>query len=295
MKLIDIMEQWRVMRAAQTCMQTSRERERQHRVYLYPLIDGLKADEVDAQYVLSMISEISDASTNFIGRRILSDVVNAYDYAAILGQVKHNPAARLAKYLPPLNKTNHAFLSAREFRAMLRKIDNDSRCKGTVYNAFYMIVYSALRRREVLLAQWDEIDIAERTWTIPGERMKMRLAHSVPISNPMMAIFEQQRGKSDKYVFPSPRTPAKHINLSAANQLLQHRGYSNRQTLHGIRHVFSTRANDSGLWSAKLIERQLDHRPRGVAGVYDKSTMLDGRRHLMEWWADQVQQWRGLA
>ncbi len=45
--------------------------------------------------------------------------------------------------------------------------------------------------------------------------------------------------------------------------------------------VFSTRANDSGLWSDKLIERQLDHRPRDDAGVYDKSEQIDDRRRLM--------------
>ena len=68
-----------------------------------------------------------------------------------------------------------------------------------------------------------------------------------------------------------------------------------QQTVHGIRHVFSTRANDSGLWTSQAIERQLDHRPRGVAAIYDHSNMLGERRRLMDWWADQIMQWRGLT
>lgn len=296
MMVTDMLAQWRAMRAELTCAVTARERERLHKRYLQPIIDGLQADDVDPQYVLEAIKDIIADSSIYTGRRLLADLVNAYDYAGVLGQVKHNPAARLAKFLPSHQRQHRAFVAAREFGAMLRKVDAECRSKNTAYNAFYALVFTALRRQEVVLAQWGEIHWADRIWVIPPERMKMKQEHIIPISSPLLQILARQKGKDDVWVFPSPHQSKNGaINRTAVNQIIWGRGYGRRQTIHGVRHVFSTRANDSGIFDAKVIERQLDHRPRGVAGVYDKSTLLTQRRHLMDWWADQVQQWRGLV
>ena len=295
MMVAEILAQWRTMRAGQTCAATSKDRKRLHTRYLHPRIEGIKADDVDPKFVLEMIKSIIAESSIYIARRLLSDLSSAYDYAAVLGQIKHNPAARLEKFLPTHKRQNQPFMDARQFGAMLRRIDAECRVKKTAYNAFYALVFTALRRREIVLAKWEEINFADRVWIIPANRMKMGQEHIIPISLPLLHILEQQRDKHEVWIFPSPhKEKDSAINLSAVNHIVWGRGYGNRQTIHGIRHVFSTRANDSGLWDSKVIERQLDHRPRGIAGVYDKSTLLPQRRHLMDWWADQVQQWRGI-
>jgi phage integrase len=85
------------------------------------------------------------------------------------------------------------------------------------------------------------------------------------------------------------------MNQQAAYFILRALGYSGKQTVHGSRKVFSTRANESGLWENKLIEKQLSHIPREIEAVYDHSSMIEPRRRMMEWWADQVMQWRGLV
>ena len=41
---------------------------------------------------------------------------------------------------------------------------------------------------EVLGARWDEIDFAERVWTVPAKRMKARKEHRVPLSDAAMAV-----------------------------------------------------------------------------------------------------------
>lgn len=294
MLLTQIIEQWRVMRAAQTHPATAKERERLHRVYLAPRIEGLEEGAMTPRMILDGVTAIMEASSPHVGRKILSDLVAAYDYAAVLGQATHNPAARLSRYLPPLRKGHRPFLPVRDFARMLREIDGHRYGSRTVRNAFWALVFTAARRQEIVLARWNEIHLPERVWVIPAARMKMKREQVIPIPSPLAEILTQQKCLGAPWVFPSPQSKDAPINLSAVDQLLRARGYARKQSIHGIRHVFSTTANESGLFDSKVIERQLDHRPRGVAGVYDKSILLEHRRRLMDWWTDRVQQWRGM-
>jgi integrase len=60
-----------------------------------------------------------------------------------------------------------------------------------------------LRPGEVLGATWDEIDLNEKLWVIPGERMKACKTHKVPLSAQVLAIIaEMQEIRVNNYVFP---------------------------------------------------------------------------------------------
>ena len=245
--------------------------------------------------LLALIEWVMEDSTIHIGRRVLCDLIAAYDYAAVLGQVEHNPFARLHKFLPRTETKGRAFLPPRDFARLLREVDAHKYGCRTVRNALYALVFSAQRRREIIFAQWPEIDAVNRVWTIPAERMKNGRPHIIPIPTPLMALLEDQRRLGSPWVFPSPRDDSRPINQHAVYFMLRTLKYQGRQTVHGFRKVFSTRANESGLWENKLIEKQLAHKPRDIEAVYDYSVMIEPRRRMMEWWADQVMQWRGLV
>lgn len=64
-------------------------------------------------------------------------------------------------------------------------------------------------------------------------------------------------------------------------------GYHNRTTGHGFRHTASTILNESGLFSADAIERQLAHvQGNKVRAAYNHAQHLPERREMMQWWAD---------
>lgn len=294
MEIIALVEQWRVMRARQTKPVTDRNRVQIFSRHLYPKIEELAAESVAPKDALALIEWVMEDSTIHIGRRVLCDLIAAYDYAAVLGQVEHNPFARLHKFLPRAETKGRAFLPPREFAIFLRAVDAHRFGSKTARNALYALVYTAQRRREIMLAQWPEIDAVNRIWKIPAERMKTGRPHTIPISAPLIALLEEQRRLGSAWVFPSPRNNTLPINQHAVYFMLRALKYQTRQTVHGFRKVFSTRANESGLWENKLIEKQLSHTPREVEAVYDYSSMLEPRRRMMEWWCDQVMQWRGL-
>jgi len=63
---------------------------------------------------------------------------------------------------------------------------------------------------------------------------------------------------------------------------------------HGFRSMFSTIANEAGLWSADAIERQLAHVPKdAVRAAYNHAGLMDARREMMQWWADWLEEQEG--
>lgn len=294
MEMNALVEQWRVMRATQTTPATDRNRRQVFARHLYPKIEGLDASVITPKDALGLVENIIKDGTVHIGKRILCDLITAYDYAAVLGQVEHNSFARLHKFLPRAETKGRAFLPPREFARFLREVDAHKYGCRTVRNALYALVFSAQRRGEIILAQWAEIDAVNRIWTIPARRMKNGRPHTIPISAPLLALLEEQRQLNSVWVFPSPRDNTQPINQHSVYFMLRALKYQGRQTVHGFRKVFSTRANESGLWENKLIEKQLSHTPREIEAVYDHSSMIEPRRRMMEWWCDQVVQWRGL-
>ena len=72
---------------------------------------------------------------------------------------------------------------------------------------FEMLALTACRSGEVRGMTWDELDLQEATWTIPGERMKAGKSHRVPLSRRALVILDEACSLSDGdgLVFPAPR------------------------------------------------------------------------------------------
>jgi integrase len=123
--------------------------------------------------------------------------------------------------------------------------------------------------------------------------MKMRRAHTVPLSKQALAILSEARAISnpeDRYVFPSVRTPVRPISENTLNAALRRLGYSKETaTAHGFRSTASTLLNESGKWSPDAIERSLAHGDSNVIrGSYNRGQYWDERVAMSQWWSDYL-------
>ncbi|KNC91164.1 hypothetical protein GM30_23955 [Trabulsiella odontotermitis] len=67
-------------------------------------------------------------------------------------------------------------------------------------------------------------------------------------------------------------------------------GYKGRLTGHGFRHTMSTILHEQGFNSA-WIETQLAHVDKNsIRGTYNHAQYSDGRREMMQWYADYIDQ-----
>ncbi|HHE3605641.1 TPA: tyrosine-type recombinase/integrase [Pasteurella multocida] len=244
---------------------------------------NIECSDISPKTVFDLVEKISSTSE---AKKSLGIIVNIFDYACVLDLIDNNPAARLVKFTKPHTIKNMSFIDKKDLPLLIRKIKGSN--KDTIRNALLTIIYTAQRRREIVGAKWEEIDWVNKIWAIPAERMKMGIEHKIPISDDVLKILFEQKRLNSEYIFPSKLINKTHIHLSSPIILLYDLGYKHKQTLHGFRHIFSTLANESGLWNSEIIEKQLSHATIGVKGVYDKSQNIEQRAKMMSWYCTYI-------
>ncbi|EET4979969.1 tyrosine-type recombinase/integrase, partial [Escherichia coli] len=78
------------------------------------------------------------------------------------------------------------------------------------------------------------------------------------------------------------------ISDASVNMVLKKIGYDKKATGHGFRHTMSTVLHEQGFNSA-WIEMQLAHTDKNsIRGTYNHARYLEGRREMMQWYADYL-------
>lgn len=210
-----------------------------------------------------------------------------YDLARVTGRAQHNPLEGLHKFLQTRPAENYAHVPIEEFPPLLRAI----RAYGTadVRIGLQLLAMLACRPSEIREARWDEFDLAAGLWLIPAERMKRRREHLVPLPQQAIQLLNELRHLTGAYplLFPGRSDTTKPRSNTVFLMALRRLGYEGRQTGHGFRHLASTILNEHG-FDSQHVEAQLSHVKEGVRGVYDKSTYLEQRKVMMQWYADHL-------
>ena len=155
----------------------------------------------------------------------------------------------------------------------------------------WLVLLTFVRTAELRFAKWSEFEDLEGKspiWRIPGERMKMRRAHLIPLPKQAVAILGKLRGLDlgSPYLFPANTK----LGVMSENTLLfalYRMGYRKRATVHGFRSLASTVLNEAQ-FNRDWIEMQLAHADSSVRGVYNAAEWLSGRRTMLQWWADYL-------
>lgn len=211
-----------------------------------------------------------------------------YDLARVTGRATHNPLEGLHKFLLTKPVENFAHVSLEELPALLRAIRSYPHAPD-VRIGLQLLTMLACRPSELREARWAEFDLDAGLWLIPAERMKRRREHLVPLPTQAVALLRELRNITGHglLLFPGKGKSTKPRSNTVFLMALRRLGYEGRQTGHGFRHLASTILNENG-FDSQHVEAQLSHVKEGVRGVYDKSTYLQQRRVMLEWYANHL-------
>jgi integrase len=145
-------------------------------------------------------------------------------------------------------------------------------------------VLAATRSEETLGAEWSEIDIEKKVWTIKASRMKADADHRVPLTGRMLEILKSLP-REGKHVFPG-QAPSKRASGAVMWFLL--RGMtSSGETVHGFRSSFRDWAAEQTAYPSDVIEMALAHTiTNKVEAAYRRGDLFEKRRRLMADWSD---------
>jgi len=149
-----------------------------------------------------------------------------------------------------------------------------------------LVLLTAVRSVEAREAQWNEIDFAARTWTIPASRMKKKLAHVVPLSDEAMALIERLPRKGE-HLFAINGDDKPLVAMTLRKTLARHAGEG--YTIHGFRASFRTWSDECSNYPERIKEFCLAHvESNATVKAYMRSDLLAQRAKLMVQWASYL-------
>ncbi|MGJ7345211.1 tyrosine-type recombinase/integrase [Morganella morganii] len=256
---------------------------------IYPLIGDLPVDGIEPIYALKALSAIEQRGATEKASKVRRWTSEVFKYAIATGRAKYNPVAELRSAMRGHVSSRYPFLLLHEIPDFLSALENYAGNPVTVI-ATKMLMLSGLRTVELRKGEWSEVDFDNKTWTIPKERMKKRKAHIVPLSDQLLALLHELQRYSGRYtcMFPGRSDPMKPMSEGTVNGLIKRVGFEGRVVGHGFRHTMSTILNEKG-FSSDWIELQLAHVDKNIIrGTYNHALYLEGRREMLQWYADEI-------
>ena len=257
-----------------------------------PKLGNMPIDRIGRTDVLQVLSPIWTTRPE-TARRVRQRMRTIFRWAMAHGFTETNPAGEaIDGALPPMPKVKAHLRSLpyQEVAAAFATVEG-SQASIPAKLCFRFLVLTAARSGEARGATWDEIDMTERVWKIPSERMKAGVEHRVPLSEQALDVLARAYALHEEsgLVFPSPLKPGSPMSDMTLTKILRSTGLADRATVHGFRSSFKnwTLEQTDAPWA--VSESALAHTlGNSTEQAYARSDLFERRRVLMQRWADYV-------
>ncbi|HAY06381.1 MAG TPA: tyrosine-type recombinase/integrase [Hyphomonas sp.] len=255
-------------------------------------IGDMPIREIKAPDILVPLRKIESDGNYETAKRTRALIGEVFRYAIATARAEFDPTVGLRGALISPRVTHRAAIVEREPFAELCRAVWAFNGQPEVQTALKLMVLLYPRPGELRLSKWDEFDLANRKWTIPAARMKMRREHIKPLPGLAVELLEDLRSQSWKtdWVFPSRLSRARSISENTLNGSLRRMGFgAEEMTSHGFRASASSLLNESGKWQSDAIEAELAHFSGDqVRRTYHRAAYWKERVEMAEWWAGEV-------
>lgn len=264
------------------------------RDYAYPIFGEWPVDHVNLEAVKQVLNPIWHTKTE-TADRLRGRIERILDWARIEGyRTGENPArwrGHLKIIFPTPSKIkrvkHHPYLPYKHIGSFMKAIRQRT---SNSARAVEFLILCGSRTQEIRLATWDEINLDEKTWTIPAERMKGGIEHIVPLGKHCLDLLGNlSKIKGEKFIFPSTRSkkPLADMTLLKLSKSIAKDIYNGPITNHGFRTTFRTWVAEQTNFTSEAAEFCIAHKLKDkTEAAYQRSNLLDKRRIIMTAWAN---------
>ena len=257
--------------------------------HIFPRLGKYPISQIDAPMVIEAINPVAARGNLETVKRLCQRLNEIMTFAVNSGLIHHNPLTGIREgFANPLKKHNPT-LEPNQLPLLMETLHRASIKLPTRVMIEWQL-HTMVRPGESAGVRWEEINLDEKTWTIPPARMKKKREHIVPLSPQALALLEVMRPISGhrEYVFTSQRDPLRHANQGSPNVALGRMGFKGILTAHGMRALASTTLNEEA-FDYDIIEMALAHiDPNETRRSYNHAKYLPRRRVMMDWWSNRI-------
>lgn len=253
--------------------------------HAFKRIGDLPIDQVGREQILSVLTPLWTSSPE-MGRKLKRGINSIFQWCVAHGHIEVNVIDQVSGALPsqPAVKEHFRSLPYQEIPAALETIQS-SGISMSAKLALRMLILSMCRSGEVRNAVWQEIDLDQKLWRIPGNKTKSGREHTIPLTPTMLEVLEQARALNDgsDLVFPSPAKPGRPMTDATLSKSLRSCGLADRATCHGFRAAARTYSQEQTHVDHETMELALGHAVGNqTIRAYARSDLLAKRRRLFE-------------
>jgi integrase len=268
--------------------------------FVFPVLGKMDVAAIDTPDILRALEPIWK-SKSITANRTRGRIEQVIDWAVVRGHRSSgtNPAkwkGHLDQVLPPARRlapvVHHKAMHYRDLPGFIAALQEHN---TVLARALEFLILTAARSNEALGAQWGEIDLVDKTWTVPATRMKGKREHRVPLSPTAVELLRKLPRDGGEFVFNGKR-PGVPLRRTALTWLMEQLGQEGKATVHGFRSTFRDWAGETTAFPHDVCEAALAHvRGDGTVQAYARGTLFEKRRQLMGVWAKQCASPAGKA
>lgn len=254
------------------------------REYAFPIIGEKSLDAINLEDILKILTPIWQTKTETASR--LRGRIEWILAAATARKLRTgvNPAlwrGLLQTILPAPKRfkkvEHHAALPYKEIPRFMSELMGLCTISSL---ALEFLILNANRTSEVTDALRNEIN--GDVWVIPGDRMKARLEHRVPLCQRSRDILQIAKTMDPESIYLFSKNGKKLSNMAMTMLLRRIRP---KITVHGFRSAFRDWVSEETNHSPEVAEKALAHAIRNqVEAAYRRGDLLERRRILMQDW-----------
>jgi integrase len=254
---------------------------------ILPTFRGRRLSEIKRPDVIEWLDGIVDRPAPIAANRALGWLKGLCNFAVERGVIDVSPIAGIKA--PAAETARDRVLSDDELKAVWEAAD----ALEPVYAWFIkLLILTGQRLREVSEMEWKEIDLEKRVWTLPKERAKNGVEHSIPLSDQAADILRSLlRIDGSGFVFTiNGRNPIRGTHL-VKRRIDKLAPSMPPWVLHDIRRTVASGMARLGI-NLPVIEKLLNHVSgsfAGIVGVYQRHSFADEKRAAMQTWARHVE------
>lgn len=264
-----------------------------------PHLGKMKVEDVKPRHIDEMLQAIVKRGAPSIANDTLRWTRRMFDFAIKRHMIEINPASAF-----DLNDAGgkelarERWLTRDEIRKLLIAMPL---AKGfSVENdlSIRLLLLLCCRKMELCAARWEEFDLDNQVWHLPGERSKTGAPIDIPL--PALAIEWLKRLKElagpSKWVLPARKMQHRmipHIHEgtlgTALGKVKPHMPDVPPFTIHDLRRTARTHLAELGI-DPVVAERCLNHKIKGVEGIYNRHDYFKERQEALNRWANLLDQ-----
>ncbi|SNC74489.1 Integrase [Marinobacter sp. es.048] len=262
--------------------------------YAIPHIGKVPVREIELPHIKAVLDPIWHEKTE-TANRVRARMENILGWCAIHGYRSNENPAKWQGYLDEvypspekIKKKGH--FTALSVDAMPNFMAALKKRTGTSARALEFLILTAARTNEVIGDKrinkagvtWQEIDLRQKIWTVPADRMKSGKGHRVPLSEAAVDLLKGMTpGDPDSLIFPGSKGGIPSNNF--LTKLIERMDF--KITTHGFRSTFKDWARENTAYRDEVSELALAHvNSDATRAAYARSELIDKRRLLMADW-----------